>query len=81
MIKKAFHLLHRGNSKRINITKKVLTKYKIDYLELKLIGKNQLVQVFETIQFGSFVSFYLAILNNLDPTPIPWVDFFKKSLG
>lgn len=69
------------NKKRFMITKKVLSQLKLDYRELKLTGNNQINQVFETIQFGSFVSFYLAMLNHLDPSPIPWVDFFKKELA
>lgn len=74
-------LYYSRNQKRIEITKKVLDGYKIKHLDIRLNGKNKLEQAFEVIQFGSFVSFYLSILNNLDPTPIPWVDYFKKELS
>jgi len=67
-------------NQRFAITQKILKQYKIAYEEVKLEGKNKLEQVFEIIQLGSFASFYLAILNNLDPSPIPWVDYFKKEL-
>ena len=73
-------LYHPRNQKRIEITKKVLDGYKIKHLDIELSGKTKLMQVFELIQFGSFVTFYLSILNNLDPSPIPWVDYFKKKL-
>jgi len=68
------------NQERIEITKKVLDGYKIKHKEIKLQGKNKLSQVFEIIQFGSFVGFYLSMLNKLDPSLIPWVDYFKKEL-
>lgn len=73
-------LYHPRNQKRIEITKKVLDGYKIKHQEIKLTGKTKMEQVFEWIQFGSFVSFYLSMVNNLNPTPIPWVDFFKAEL-
>jgi glucose/mannose-6-phosphate isomerase len=73
-------LYHPRNSQRIEITQKVLDGHKINHSEIVLTGKTKLEQAFETIQFGSFVGFYLSMLNNLDPTPIPWVDFFKAQL-
>ncbi len=74
------NLYHPRNQKRIEITKKVLDGYKIKHQEISLIGKTKMAQVFELIQFGSFITFYLSILSHIDPTPIPWVDFFKKEL-
>ena len=74
-------LYHYKNQKRIEITKKVLDGYKIKHLDVKLTGKTKLMQVLELIQFGSFVGFYLSMLNNLDPSPIPWVNYFKKKLA
>jgi glucose/mannose-6-phosphate isomerase len=73
-------LYYPRNQKRIEVTKKVLDKYKIKHLDVRLNGETKLEQTFELIQLGSFVGFYLSILNNLDPSPIPWVDFFKKKL-
>ena len=73
-------LYHQRNQIRIKITQKVLTGYQIEFKTIKLEEKNKLEQAFELIQLGCFLSFYLAMLNNLDPTPIPWVDYFKKEL-
>jgi len=74
-------LYYMKNQKRIEITKKVLDGYNIKHNEIILKGKTKLMQVFELIQFGSFVSFYLSMLNSLDPSPIPWVDYFKEKLA
>lgn len=68
------------NQQRISITKKVIEKYKIPYTTINLKGTTKLQQIFEIIQIGSFIVFYLSMLNNLDPTPIPWVDYFKEEL-
>jgi len=74
-------LYHPRNSERLKITKDVLRKNKINYLSYKLQGKTELTQSFEMLLFGSYVSFYLAMLNNVDPAPIPWVDYFKTQLA
>lgn len=65
---------------RIVITAEIFRKNKIDVIEYQCLTNKKLFQAFELIHFGSYVNFYLAILNNVDPTPIPWVDFLKKEL-
>lgn len=74
------NLYYSKNRARIEVTKKILDKYKIDYVNLKLTGRVKLEQCFELIQFSEYVSYYLAILNRVDPSPISFVDFFKKEL-
>lgn len=67
--------------KRFLITKKVLTKNKISFIVCPIKSVKKISQVFETLLFGSYVNFYLAILNGINPAPVPYVDFFKKELG
>lgn len=67
--------------KRYQITEEVVEKNNINSLIFKTKSSNKITQVFETIQFGAFVNFYLSMLNKLDPAPIPWVDYFKEKLG
>jgi glucose/mannose-6-phosphate isomerase len=66
--------------RRFEITKEIIKENKIDYYEFNLESKNKLIQAFEFIQIGTYLDYYLAILNKQDPTPIPWVDYFKVSL-
>ena len=35
----------------------------------------------EIIQLGAYTNFYLAMLNGINPAPIPWVDYFKEQLA
>ncbi len=69
------------NRKRFAVTKRVLASQRIPYYSYRVKGKNALAQSLETLLFGSYTSFYLAVLNNLDPSPIPVVDYFKKQLS
>lgn len=66
--------------KRIKITKEVVKKNSVPYTALEVKGRTRLIQVFETIYLGSYISYYLALINQVDPATIPWVDYFKKAL-
>ena len=73
-------LYHSKNQKRLQITRDVLHKNKINYLTYVLQAKDKLSQSLEMAIFGSYLSFYLAVLNNVNPSFIPWVDYFKAQL-
>lgn len=75
------NLYHLRNQKRYKVLKEVLQKNKIDFIEYRPKAKTKLQQSMELLSFGSYLSFYLAMTYNLDPSPVPWVDFFKKQLG
>lgn len=66
--------------KRLNITKQVLRKNNIGFSEYKTVTKSKLSQVAEVLLVGSYVNYYLALLYGIDPSPIPYVDYFKKKL-
>jgi glucose/mannose-6-phosphate isomerase len=66
---------------RFEITKEVVSRHGFEVLEYQPKAASKLLQAFETLVFGSWVSFYLAMINGLDPSPILWVDYFKKRLA
>ncbi len=66
---------------RFEVTRKVLEKQSIEYSVYVTDQKNQLAEIYEVLVFGSWVSYYLAFLNGIDPAPIPFVDFFKEELA
>ena len=68
-------------ARRIKVTQKVLAKQGYGFNLWRASHATPLGQAFETLAFGSWVSFYMAIQNRIDPSNIPWVDFFKKELG
>lgn len=75
------NLYYAKNIERYKITKDIIRKNKVNYISYKLQGKSELEQSFELLLFGSYVSLYLSMLNNIDPSPIPWVDYFKNQLS
>ena len=74
-------LYDKRNLIRYQITQEVVKKNGYKYCEYKPTGKDKIVQIFETIIFNSYVSFYLAILHNKNPLKIPWVDYFKAEMA
>lgn len=67
-------------AKRYEITKQILDKNKIEHTSYLCQEKSRLAQVCEILILSGYVSFYSAILQGIDPTAIPFVDFFKAQL-
>lgn len=68
------------NSLRMKLTQQVIEENEIDALNVLLRANSKIAQVFEMITLFSFANFYLAMLEGIDPTPIPFVDYFKEQL-
>lgn len=71
----------KRNSKRLELTREVVKKNGIETETIVLSGYSALTQTMEFIQIGAWTTFYLAMLNNVDPAKIPWVDYFKANLS
>lgn len=66
---------------RLQITQDVVAKNNLKSVSWTATGAKPLTQVFEFIQFGALVNYYLSQAYQIDPAAIPWVDYFKKELG
>jgi glucose/mannose-6-phosphate isomerase len=73
-------LFNQRNKKRMELTKKVVVKNKIDVISEKLKAETKLGQAMEFLQLGTWLSYYSGILYKVDPINIPWVNWFKKEL-
>ena len=71
---------HPRNSKRMDITKTIIEKEGVKVIEVSSIGGGLLSRIFSLIYMGDFVSFYLAMLNKRDPTPVERVTYLKNKL-
>ncbi|KKU22265.1 MAG: Bifunctional phosphoglucose/phosphomannose isomerase [Candidatus Woesebacteria bacterium GW2011_GWF1_46_13] len=87
-IKNVLHFLFLDSphySKRVGIrypiTKEVVEKNDIETEVYGTRGSKKIIEIFEILVLSSYVSFYLAMIYGLDPTPIPWVDHFKTELS
>lgn len=67
--------------RRVELTAGVLGKNGIQNTILSFDGSSQLEETWLAIQFSSFMSFNIAMLHGIDPSPIPNVDAFKKAMA
>jgi glucose/mannose-6-phosphate isomerase len=73
--------LHPRNLLRYEVTSKLLTQAEIAHEFIEARGKSTLAQVLSLILLGDYASFYLSMLNEVDPTPTNAIDFVKQQLA
>lgn len=66
---------------RIIATQKVLKQQGVAYYNLEFKAGTPLTESLKLVMAGSWLSFYLAMLNKVNPASIPWVEMLKKELG
>lgn len=72
---------HKRVAMREEITKGVIQQYASHVTEVWSEGNSLLARLFSLIHFGDWVTCYLAILNNEDPTPVKVIDYLKGELA
>lgn len=68
-------------NKRLSLTDEVFEQNNLPVFHYRAQSTNQLGQALEILAFGSWLSYYLGLLNGVDPVKIPWVDLFKEKLA
>lgn len=72
---------HPRIQKRFVLTDKLLAGKRPAAISVQAHGGSVLEHVLYLILLGDFATTYLALLNNVDPTPVDLVEEFKKELG
>lgn len=72
---------HPRVARRIDITAKIIASRCAGVAEVGSSGKGLLARLFSLVYIGDYTSFYLAIANRRDPTPVERIAFLKKELG
>jgi glucose/mannose-6-phosphate isomerase len=68
-------------ARRMDIVKGIIEKAGILVIEVTSTGSHRLSRMLSLVQVGDFVSYYLAVLNKVDPTPVAAIETLKKSLA
>ena len=74
-------LLSKRIQLRYKITCELLEQAKVSYEIVDGEGKSALSQMMSIVLFGDYVSYYLAILYETDPSPVKVIDYLKKQLA
>lgn len=70
----------RENTCRMEITKGLFERAGVACTDVRADGDDEPNEVFSQVYLGDYVSFYLALLNQVDPTPVRLIEDFKKEL-
>lgn len=67
--------------RRMEIVEELVKDQAITVINIESKGESRLSRMFSLIQLGDWVSIYLALLNEVDPTPIAKIDLLKSKLA
>ncbi len=65
---------------RYQVTCQLLEQAKVSYQIVEGEGTSPLSQMMSLVLFGDYVSYYLAILYKIDPSPVEAIDYLKEQL-
>lgn len=71
----------KRNRRRIEITKRVFEKNRVRSEIIEFNGRTKLEEAVASLTFSGYMTYWLALINKIDPSKIPWVDYFKAELG
>ena len=73
--------LHPRILARYQITSEILEKAGMEHDIIDSQGENDLTRIMSLVFLGDWVSYYLAMLNQTDPTPVKMIDYLKQRLN
>lgn len=73
-------LYHKRNQKRFELTADIFEEQGAEVIEYHARGKGELEEAVELMQFGNYLTYYMAMQNGVNPREIPFVDRFKAAL-
>jgi glucose/mannose-6-phosphate isomerase len=69
------------HSVRLEITGEILAEKGVAHEVIQVQGESLLSQALWAIHFGDYVSYYLAALRGVDPTPVKTIAYLKERLA
>jgi len=72
---------HRQVLHRMNFVKEKISALGVPVHEIQSRGSGRLERLMSLVQMGDFISYYLAILNEVNPTPVAIIDELKQVLA
>ncbi|MEP6693690.1 MAG: bifunctional phosphoglucose/phosphomannose isomerase [Chloroflexota bacterium] len=66
---------------RFDVTRELLDRASVPHKTLQFSGASMLSEVLQLTLFTDYVSFYVALLNGADPSPVKSIDYLKERLA
>ena len=74
-------VVHARNRLRVELTARELDDAGVSHEVVELAGEHPLEALLRACSLGSWVSYYLALLNGVDPLLTPELDRFKEAMA
>ncbi len=71
---------HARVRRRMEVTRDLLAERAGFWREVHSLGASKLARVMSLVHLGDWVSLYLSVLHQIDPTPIPLINLLKRAL-
>ena len=68
-------------SLRLKLTQEIVEKNNIATKIIEINSANRLSELLNFLQFGGYLTYLLGMKHNVDPSIVPWVDYFKRELS
>jgi len=72
---------HKRVDFRMDFMAEVMDELGVESIIIESVGESLLARMFSLIQLGDWASYYLAILNEVDPLPVKIIDRLKSELS
>jgi glucose/mannose-6-phosphate isomerase len=72
---------HPRTRVRFRVTGEILARRGVAWEMIEARGRSPLAHMLSTIHFGDYVSYYLAMLYGVDPTPVAIIAYLKERLA
>ncbi len=72
---------HPKVAARMDTVKGIIEEHDVMVIDLYATGDSILERMWNLIQMGDFISYYLAVLNEVDPTPVEPIENLKAELS
>jgi len=71
---------HARVQRRMDVTRDLLAERAGSWTEVHSLGTSKLARVMSLVHLGDWVSLYLSVLHQIDPTPIPLISLLKRAM-
>lgn len=72
---------HERVKLRMKITTEIFKPLSNSIIAVESVAESKLARIFELVYIGDWTSFYLAMLNGVDPTPVEAINYLKNKLS
>jgi len=71
---------HPRQARRAEVTREIYMTAGFNTDAVEAIGSSRLAHMLTSLHYGDYTAFYLAICYEVDPSPVPQIDYLKEQL-